>query len=611
VTVDDGGFIHAFIDGVQMTPAGGMPSQRGGGTAGLEVKSATGEFDDVALTQAGRTVFQDDFSGGSNAWNARHNETWSVVQGDGGGQTFRGNTLLDPGRLMSSELSPQLDAHFRLMHEAGARQARLIFRWNDIQPTSRDSFYWTNMDVVAIEAHQHQLKLLPALAYAPNWAVAPEFRSSGFAYAFPPTDNADYADFAAAAVRRFKPGGELAKEQGWSDGYGITEYECGAEYNIRDYWNGTPDQFVPYLKACYDAVHRECPDCRVLNGSTADDVIPYYYTARKENIPIIGSDGAPLFNADGSPQVRQHVWQGVADLYDAIRRSPVDKDPDHYFDILNIHSYQWRGLSQGGWAPDSFGSYDFYNPADWRRWYDDRLNNVTAVMRDPALFDPGVPGDADKAIWVTETGFASEDNSDSFRGFLGSEALQAQAVRTSYQELSLSPQVEKVFWWYGWDTDTNTGLLRKDLTPKPAFAAYSDLTGSIPQAPPVDYSFVAGAEFPGPAGHLAMQNTGDAYAEVEVYLLGGNDAGAHPRLINRLTGDNAVAPGVTAGFDLPAALSGTLVVRSMGGEPLVTALRQDLPVAGDAPGSRWRLPSVTTDLALPPGILQISPPAIW
>lgn len=136
---------------------------------------------------------------------------------------------------------------------------------------------------------------------------------------------------------------------------------------------------------------------------------------------------------------------------------------DRYFDVVNIHTYQWYGFTITGQSPDSFRSYQFPD----NHWYNDRIGKVSDVMREY--------GDADKKIWITEVSYASEDNGDPGRGYL-TEEHQAEALEMVYGEVGRYEQVERVFWWSCVDGRTYTGLLRHDVSAKPAFEVYTRLT---------------------------------------------------------------------------------------------------------------------------------------
>lgn len=460
--------VHIFIDGVRKTPADGIARPAGNGAAGLKVSFAAASFDDVALTDdsTGKAVLHDDFSGSGNdrvyvgSWQTLNAPAWSLDHEDDNG-IYRGSVLLAPEQLASAELSPVMSARFDLLQAAGAKYVRVFIPWNDIQAQGPGSFSWDFYDAIVYAARQRGLKVVAGLVLAPAWAVAPEHRFEQDSYAYPPVDNADYARFVEAAVKRYMPGGGLAQQLGWDDGYGVTDFEMGHEYNVGRIvqsegslffagWLGTLDQYVDLLKAGHDRVKAACDYCTVLNGATGDDVPPAYATPRTD------------------PGVqRQTVWQGVEDLYENIKaRNPGDPDPySKYFDVLNIHTYQWRMLTAQGQLPDIYASYSFPDP----RWYSDRLSRVTDVMRRY--------GDSGRDVWLTETSYASADSGDPYAGNLTEEG-QAAALRIAFEQSAAFPQVKKVFWWYAFDVRYAVGLIREDLSTKPSYDAYARLTGA-------------------------------------------------------------------------------------------------------------------------------------
>lgn len=454
------GVIRLYLNGAEITPPEGIVTTRRGGAASLRVRSSRALFDDARLwrAQTGQLIYEDDFSQGAGSWQPETAESWAGETELEGG-VYSGDILLDEQLLASSELSPEFVRRMDLVAATGARSVRVFFPWNDIQPEGPDSYFWDYLDAMAIAAHDRDMTILPVLVYAPNWAVAPEHRGDEAAFAYPPADQADFARFTEATVRRYMPEGDLAREQGWIDGYGADHYEIGHEYNVSRVfklsgelffsgWLGNIDDFVTLLKTGHDAVKAACPDCKVLNGAAADGMASSY-TGRTDPTGL-----------------RQFLWQGVEDLYDTIqRRHPGDpRAADKYFDILNIHTYQWFVFSAAGQFPDLYRPYAYPDP----RWYQDRIGNTIAVMEKY--------GDGGKDIWFTETTYPSTYDGDPLAGFLGDQG-QADAVKMIYAESAAFPQVKRVYWWYSTDIQFSVGLLRKDSSTKPSWDAYRELTG--------------------------------------------------------------------------------------------------------------------------------------
>jgi len=488
--------ITVFIDDHQVGHTEDLT--RDSGEAGLRIRNSDSDFSQVKIDGVAQSL---------TGWTAAHPVSWAGVAGS----SVRGNVLLDPVLLSSAEYSPELDAEFSMMAAAGATQVRFMLSWAEIQPQgSGQAYSWRYADAFAIAAHRYNLDVIPITIFAPRWAVAPQFRYSGYYQAYPPVDGSGnfdtsgFSQFVASATGRYKAGGDLATLMGWSSAeHGQAKYfEVGPEFNLGTIyeqhdgvwvpvsagWMGSLSQFVDLLRAGHDAVKSQCPACLVLNGAPADDTITNYYIgddpSRYDGYePVLDSR---LNNPDGTPAWRQTVWQGVDDLYSEIERRPApDNVPGRYFDVLNIHTFMWKGYaSERPVTVDRYVNCSYYSDDCWRQWYQTRLDQVTRIMQEH--------NDAARDVWVSETGFPSAHPSNDYGDFLGflSEAKQAQALKTAYSAASDFPSVKRVFWWQGYDSDYtgNLGLVRNDLSAKRSYAAYGWLTGMNPTVTS-DYSF--------------------------------------------------------------------------------------------------------------------------
>ena len=55
-------------------------------------------------------------------------------------------------------------------------------------------------------------------------------------------------------VNRYKPGGELARQQGWQDGWGIRHWELWNEADSPQFWTGSLQDYAQLVKVGYLAV---------------------------------------------------------------------------------------------------------------------------------------------------------------------------------------------------------------------------------------------------------------------------------------------------------------------------------------------------------------------
>ncbi len=147
----------------------------------------------------------------------------------GGAGFAEGSALL--GR-SDAQLAQELDG----IAATGATYLRVDFYWAGAEPTN-GTFYWGEIERVVNAARARNLKVLAMLAYTPAWA-----RPAGTTDHQPPTNPADYADYAAAAVQHFSP-------------LGVTDWEIWNEPNLWLFWEPKPDPaaYTRLLVAAYDA----------------------------------------------------------------------------------------------------------------------------------------------------------------------------------------------------------------------------------------------------------------------------------------------------------------------------------------------------------------------
>ncbi|MCC6803665.1 MAG: hypothetical protein IT319_12350 [Anaerolineae bacterium] len=117
--------------------------------------------------------------------------------------------------------------------------------------------------------------------------------------------NNSYAAFVYAAVMRYKPGGTLAAQQGWSATQGIRVWEAWNEPDLPSFWSGTRRDYARLLKVTYLTVRQADPLAQVMFGGLA------------------------------------YIYSGD---YLADTLALIAQDPDHatynwYFDIAAVHSY--------------------------------------------------------------------------------------------------------------------------------------------------------------------------------------------------------------------------------------------------------------------------------
>lgn len=329
------------------------------------------------------------------------------------------------------------ETEIALAAAAGARYIGLDFDWRRIEP-EKGRYTWRETDEAVALAKRHGLRLVPMLLYTPRWASSAPFAPLDYHRA-PPVRYEDYRDFVYAVVNHYKPYGESRLT---ADGYGITDWVIWNEPNMGrageaprpgQFWSGSLEEYLRLLRAGYEGAHAADPTCNVLNGGLAD-----------------------IFWLPGEHDVATALER----LYDPDGDGNAAAGGRPFFDTLNVHIYQ-------AGVPDA-------------AWYRERLEAIAQVA---ARF-----GDADKPVWITETGYGSVASPPAGSPYVDEET-QAEAVRLAYEACAAFPQVQRVFWWslrdyYHDGSATNEameahyGLLRANFAPKPSYLAYGNLTGS-------------------------------------------------------------------------------------------------------------------------------------
>jgi hypothetical protein len=205
----------------------------------------------------------------------------------------------------SAEMSTVPDSRYQLALNTGSRWNRWVMYWVDHEGSGR-GIDWTTWDRNVIRDRAHGFNVLALLQQTPDWAV----NSSGetdydllnryqrpgskvdqdlssqdvIALDTRPPRNLDkpvflsngsinpenyWGYFVYRTVNRYKPNGDLAKQQGWTDGYGIRYWEMWNEPNLTQYWGGTVGDYYRLLKVGYQAAKSADPSAVVVWGGIA------------------------------------------------------------------------------------------------------------------------------------------------------------------------------------------------------------------------------------------------------------------------------------------------------------------------------------------------------
>jgi polysaccharide biosynthesis protein PslG len=205
--------------------------------------------------------------------------------------------------LSAADLERELDA----VSATSASWLRVVFDAFRIE-TAPGQYNWGYSDMVVDAARAHGLNLLVQISYAPDWA-----RPAGSPWNAPPTDDADFADFATAVVQRY--------------GDRVSHWQIWNEPNSSDFFVAPGDAAARYtaiLKAAYGAIKAVQPTSTVVAAglSRAGQIPPPAFMAGMYAAGAKGSFDAaamhPYVSPGGLAADSQQGWSNVARVHDVM-----------------------------------------------------------------------------------------------------------------------------------------------------------------------------------------------------------------------------------------------------------------------------------------------------
>lgn len=150
----------------------------------------------------------------------------------------------------NAKLARELDGYVAI----GAKWLRFDMHWAVIERQGKGVYDWAAYDRVVEQAAVRGLNVLAGLNYTPAWARNAACRDSDKCE---PVNVQDYADFAAAVVRRYAGR--------------VKHFELWNEPNIRQFWLPAPNpqKYAQLIAAAYPRMKAVDPSITVLAGATA------------------------------------------------------------------------------------------------------------------------------------------------------------------------------------------------------------------------------------------------------------------------------------------------------------------------------------------------------
>lgn len=268
------------------------------------------------------------------------------------------------------------EQRYRNALSLGAGWNRWPLYWNHIE-TLPGEFDWNAYDRQVADDLSHGLQINAILLGRPEFykddvriaGLNKPIFSDGSDFAEPgKTINPDnpWANFVFQSVRRYMPGGELARAEDWPDDWGIRVWEVWNEPDFKFFWEGTFNDYARLLKVAYIVAKMVDPDAQIMFGGL-------------------------LYNTPDN-------W--LARVLAIIEYDPMHKENNWYMDMVAVHNYTypWRsgwlalvvrqtlkayGLDRPIWLNESgVPAWDDYPGPVWAESNpDERLLRATAAQQ--------------------------------------------------------------------------------------------------------------------------------------------------------------------------------------------------------------------------------------
>jgi polysaccharide biosynthesis protein PslG len=154
----------------------------------------------------------------------------------------------------AQELQPQTPRALELASQAHIDWVRLGLYWQDVEPNPGQFDFHADDTVIASTRANH-LNVLAILAYSTDWSTSAPADPPDNLTHYPPRDNAEWANYVAAVVTRYKAH--------------VHYWEVWNEPDLTEFWNGTPAKYAALLATTSSTSRQIDPTATVVLGGQA------------------------------------------------------------------------------------------------------------------------------------------------------------------------------------------------------------------------------------------------------------------------------------------------------------------------------------------------------
>ena len=130
-----------------------------------------------------------------------------------------------------------------------------------------------------------------------------------------------WARYVYETVNRYKPGGVLARQQGWAAGVGVSHWEIWNEPDWTFFWAGSVEQYYRLLQVAYLAAKQADPGCTVVLGGLATYFDPSWFPRLLAVMAADPDQAKRAANNHYFDAVAVHFYSRCTDAFDHLARA--------------------------------------------------------------------------------------------------------------------------------------------------------------------------------------------------------------------------------------------------------------------------------------------------
>lgn len=255
------------------------------------------------------------------------------------------------GDMWGGSKAPELDKEVNL----GLRWTFMAVNWRVLEPngpvglTGAIPTAWQALDGFVIAAQERRLNILMQVVVGgnaegpPTWAGRRENGKSA------PLKMDALADFAGKLAERYRPGGTLARRQGWDERYGVRAWELDNEpESYRTNWNGQAADYAEFVTRAAVGIKTADPQAVIVAPALASGKHGLPWLEATLNAAAMA--GSPQFRSQGKPYsigpvtdvVSLHNYEGLDSVLAGEPRTMVQ-----VLDDVNAVFEKWEQRAPG------------------------------------------------------------------------------------------------------------------------------------------------------------------------------------------------------------------------------------------------------------------------